>query len=77
MIEQAFYLSDDSNLDLAEELTGLAIDEIEVIVGRFTKTSHRSGSLRGELIVYVDGSTAIRHHFNKKILWSSDGGIND
>lgn len=77
MIEQTFYLSDEKNLELAEELTGLALDEIEAVVGRFTKTSHRDGSLRGELVVYVDGSTAIRHHFNKKVLWSSDGGFNE
>ncbi len=69
MIAESFYLSDEANLDKACELTGLAVDEIEGLVGRFTKTSHRAGSLRGEVLVFIDGKVVIRHHFNKKKLW--------
>ena len=54
MIEQSFYLSDDSNLEQAQDLTCLSLDEIESIVGRFNKASHRSGQLRGELVVYFN-----------------------
>lgn len=77
MIAESFYLSEDMNLDRAKDLTGLALDEIEAVVGRFSKTSNRSGSLRGEVVIHVDGSVSIRHHFNKKVLWSSDGGLNE
>lgn len=69
MIIESFYLSDESNLERACEVTGLAPDEIEGIVGRFTKASHRCGSLRGEVVIFVDGKVIIRHHFNKKKLW--------
>ena len=71
MIEQSFYLSDSNNIPKACELTGMAVDEIKHIVGRFNKSSHRSGLMRGELVVFVDGSIIIRHHFNKKKLWSN------
>jgi hypothetical protein len=69
MIVETFYLSDESNLERACEITGLAPDEIEQVVGRFTKTSHRCGALRGEVVVFIHGKVAIRHHFNKKKLW--------
>lgn len=69
MISESFYLSDESNLERACEITGMAPDEIEEVVGRFTKTSHRHGSLRGEVVVFVSGKVVIRHHFNKKKLW--------
>jgi hypothetical protein len=69
MITETFYLSDESNLERACEITGLAPDEIEDVVGRFTKTSHRYGSLRGEVVIFIDGKVVIRHHFNKKKLW--------
>jgi len=73
MITESFYLSDEQNIDYALELTELALDELEAIVGRFTKRSHRAGSLRGEVIIKVDGSVIIRHHFHKgRVLWRND-----
>lgn len=69
MIEESFYLSDEANLEKACEVTGLAVDEIEGLVGRFTKTSHRHGSLRGEVLIFLDGKVVIRHHFTRKVLW--------
>jgi hypothetical protein len=68
MIKDSFYLSDESNLDRAIDITGLAPDEIELIVGRFKAHSHRAGQLRGEVVEYFDGTIVIRHHFNKKVL---------
>lgn len=52
--------------------TGLAQDELESIVGRFHDKHERVGHLKGEIIVYSDGSIKIRHHFTKKILWESE-----
>lgn len=72
MIEKTFYLSDTSNLKLAEQLTDLSLDEIEYIVGRFAKHSSRAGNLRGEVVLYVNGKIIIRHHFTKKLLWRKD-----
>lgn len=70
MVENSFYLSDPNNLELAMEMTGLAEDELEEVVGRFTKNSCRAGQLRGEVVRYYDGKVAIRHHFHKnRILW--------
>ncbi len=67
MIELTHYLS--NSIEPALEHTELSEDEIESIVGRFTKASSRHGQLRGELVKYVDGSVVIRHHFTKKVLW--------
>lgn len=65
---QSFYLSDEQNIDIVLELTELSLDELESIVGRFAKHSHRAGHLRGEII--FDGlGIVIRHHFTKKVLW--------
>lgn len=68
---ETFYLSDDNNIELAMELTELDFDEIEIIVGRFAKNSHRAGKLRGE-VVNNYGRVFIRHHFTKKLLWEKD-----
>lgn len=68
---ESFYLSDDSNIDLALELTELDFDELEIIVGRFSKSSRRCGQLRGE-VVNNYGRIFIRHHFTKKVLWEKD-----
>lgn len=68
---ESFYLSEDKNIDKALQLTQLSMDEIEYIVGRFNKASHRSGKLRGEIVQNLDGSITIRHHFTKKTLWKS------
>lgn len=69
MIKNQFYLSDENNIPLAEEITGLALDEIELIVGRFKPHSSRAGQLRGEVLEFFDGTVVIRHHFNKKVLF--------
>lgn len=69
MIELEFYLSDPANIPQAQDLTGLSEDEIESVVGRFGRQSHRCGALRGKLQLKVDGEVVIRHHFNNKVLW--------
>jgi hypothetical protein len=65
-MENSFYLSEDPELGL--EVTGLALDELEIIVGRFTKNSTRAGKLRGK-VVTKNNKVQIWHHFNKKKLW--------
>lgn len=55
----------------AQSDTGLAVDELESIVGRFRRGHKFQGHLRGQVYIYVDGGIEIRHHFNKKILWKS------
>lgn len=72
MITEAFYLSNNNSVDRLMSITDLSKDEIEQIVGRFKSHSQRAGQLRGEVIVFVDDSVAIRHHFTKKILWRQD-----
>lgn len=72
MIETQFYLSDDTLLDYACELTGLSQDEIEHIVGRFTNRSQWAGKLRGKVVLYMDGSVSIRKSFGNKLLWTKD-----
>ena len=67
----SFYLSDSKNITKALELTGLALDELEKLVGYFNKNSHRAGKMRGELICDWNG-VIIRHHFTKKVLWKSE-----
>lgn len=67
------YLSEAENLNAIMEITGLAIDELETIVGRFAKHSHRAGKLRGQLIVdEIKGKIQIVHSFTKKKLWEMD-----
>lgn len=69
MILESFYLSEKDNIQKACNITELSLDELEHVVGRFAKHSHRSGSLRGEVIILVDETVIIRHHFTKKQLW--------
>ena len=65
------YLSNEKNIKTISEFSGLDYDEIESLVGRFTKHSTRAGNLRGEFIFdEITGEMYIRHHFTKKILWS-------
>ena len=71
MIEDKFYLSDKDGMNRAIWYTNLSEDEVEMIVGRFKKHSHRAGKLRGEVVVYITGEVVIRHHFTKKVLWRS------
>jgi hypothetical protein len=72
MIFESFYLSDKNNLSRALDMTGLALDELESIVGYFTKTSWRHGQMRGEVVVKLNGEIVIRHHFTKKKLWKGE-----
>lgn len=62
------YLSDESNVQKALDMLELSLDELEIIVGRFSKISHRAGQLRGEVLEIHNG-LIIRHHFTKKVLW--------
>lgn len=75
MIIQKFYLSNDNNLELTKELTGLSEDEILELTGRFAKHSHRAGNIRGELVKYIDGKIVIRDGFKKCNWW--DNGISE
>lgn len=54
--------------------TGLAADEIEHIVGRFHDRHELRGRLKGEVLIYVDGTIKIKHHFTKKVLWEDKNG---
>ena len=67
MIVSAYYINQDT--DRAVRDTGLALDEIEMLVGRFRASSTRAGQLRGEVVQLADGAIKIRHHFSKKTLW--------
>jgi hypothetical protein len=71
MTLESYYLSDASNLQKALDVTNLAIDELESIVGYFAAHSMRSGQMRGEVLVKPD-TVIIRHHFTKKVLWKAD-----
>jgi hypothetical protein len=68
-VEQ-FYINEDE--DRACEVTGLALDEIETVVGRFGQQSSRQGMLRGKVVVTLDGKVQIRKCFGDKLLWESD-----
>jgi hypothetical protein len=73
MIIECFYLSSLPNVDKALKLTGLSLDEIETVVGRFRKDHYRfAGLMKGEVIKMVDGSVKLRHHFTKKVIWSNE-----
>lgn len=65
-----FYIN--ANVDRALELTGLALDELEVIVGRFAKHSHRANLLRGKIVITQYGKVQVRKCFGNKLLWQSD-----
>ena len=64
-----FYINTD--VDRAMEVTGLALDELESIVGRFGKQSHRKGLLRGKIVVDCD-KVQIRKCFGNKLLWEKE-----
>ena len=76
MIIDQYYLSVKGSLDRASHDTGLSIDEILDMVGLFTKTSHRHGQPRGQVIFKINrrGEEVYenRHHFTNKKYWSSD-----
>jgi hypothetical protein len=72
MIVESYYLSNPKNLETVMDLTELSLDEIESMVGRFTKQSQWAAELRGELVVKANGDMVLRHHFNKNIkYWSN------
>lgn len=71
-----YYLSTHKNLNRFIEQSGLALDEIITLVGRFKSNSKWAGEVRGEAVVDTFTSRIkLRHHFNKKILWV--GELND
>jgi hypothetical protein len=67
VIIDSYYIN--TNVQRALNDTGLALDELELIVSRFRTNNVRAGQLRGEVVIYSNGRVAIRQHFNKKILW--------
>ncbi len=67
MITDSFYVNQDT--ERALEVTELAQDELEDIVGRFAKHSRRAGQLRGEVCIDIMEQVFIRHAFTKKVLW--------
>lgn len=71
-IIESYYLSDPENACRASHELGLTEDELEQIVGRFTRQSHRHGALRGEVCERLNGERFIRHHFTKKIIWRAN-----
>lgn len=71
-MNEQFYINQDPAL--AQQLTGLALDEIEAVVGRFSASSSRKGQLRGKVLIYVDGTVEIRACFGGKLLWSAETG---
>ena len=64
MIVETYYIN--QNPIRARIDTGLASDELEQLVGRFPQYHDLRGKLRGEVVVYADGTVKIRHHFTKK-----------
>jgi hypothetical protein len=67
---QTFYIN--TNVELALELTGLALDELEIIVGRFAANSRRAGLLRGKIVETADGTVEVRKCFGNQLLWVKD-----
>lgn len=66
------YLSDQTNLKEILNIIGLALDELEHVVGRFKPDHHAwPNQLKGQLIERADGTIVIVHHFTKKELWSN------
>lgn len=63
-----FYINEDP--ERAMEVTGLALDEIESIVGRFAAHSCRAGKLRGKVVI-LDQYVTIEKCFGKGILWTN------
>lgn len=70
---ETFYIN--TNPKLACELTGLALDELETVVGRFAQHSSRKGLLRGKIVV-TETEIQIRKCFGNKLLWSIENGDN-
>lgn len=64
------YINEDEQL--ACDVTGLSLDEIETVVGRFKKHSMRAGLLRGKVVETNSGLIQIRTCFGNKLLWTRD-----
>lgn len=65
------YLSDDKNLHHVLESTGLSLDELESLVGRFPKDHHAwPDRLKGKYVESWGGDKKIVHHFTRKVIWS-------
>lgn len=69
-MSESFYINEDE--DRACEVTGLALDEIESVVGRFGPQSSRKGLLRGKVVFTDDGRVQIRKCFGNKLLWEGE-----
>lgn len=61
-----FYINED--VERALEVTGLALDELEQVVGRFGKQSKRAGLLRGKIVITELDTVQIRTCFGNKLL---------
>lgn len=70
-----FYINEDEKL--ACELTGLALDELEMVVGRFGPQSARHGMLKGKIVVSEEGAVQIRTCFGNKLLWDKSVDFSD
>lgn len=66
MIIEQFYINTD--IDRACELTGMALDELELLVGRFGPNSRRRGLLKGQVVVYADNRVELRTCFGFKLI---------
>lgn len=65
-----FYINE--NVDKALKITGLALDELEQVVGRFGKQSKRAGLLRGKIVITEYDTVQIRTCFGNKLLLELD-----
>jgi hypothetical protein len=73
IVEDSFYLSEDGNIDRLLQMCELSSDEVEEIVGRFRSDHYRfANKLKGEVLIGMDGSLEIRHHFKKNTLWKNN-----
>lgn len=55
------------------EQSGLALDEVEQLAGRFKPHSCRAGSMRGEAVIDpINYKIKLRHHFTKKLIWEGE-----
>lgn len=66
MESEFFYINED--VDKALEVTELSLDELEVLVGRFTKNSHRAGMLKGKIVFKDYGVIEVRSCFGNKLI---------
>lgn len=70
-IQEQYYLSSPGNLERASHDSDLSACEIESMVGRFTKLSHRAGQLRGKVVLYHD-KIKIMHHFTGEVFYECE-----